>query len=321
MSFKSIARMAGFIGLTLFGCEGATNATDDNKDTSSDDKGGIIVNYPEGACDRGSAEDFEETTECIRARIYLNFNGFEFSCNPSSSHEEFLLEVTGSENYCQEGEETDFLEGFEGIKDREAEMEDIVNHFRCFFGPLGFEVVTEKPTSGHYNQINIGGQADKMGEGGQEVGGFSSLDIGNVCHDNDIFVFEKYSVDNDGQEVIIQADRSLIPFLVAHEFGHALGLKHLETEPNIMSPTAKVGFTMVADGLGVGGMDTCENGFTQEQAELLTANTAENCDAPTPEEAEELWRFKEERCEDECTALKDQESDTPETQASFLYVG
>lgn len=277
---------------------------------------GIIIREIPAYCERHRFG--VQDSECVREAIYLNFNGFEERCYSYGT----VGELYDMETYCPVNEDgtpsqgNAVIEGFEGIHDREAEIAEIVDFIRCKFEPLGFTVTTERPESGDYNQVNIGGQATIRVENGMSMEDFtfgrSGIDLGNDCHNNDIFILEKVRLTGE-IDGTAYARRNLIGSATVHELSHALGIEHTGVADAIMNPQYDTSLNVIPAEMGELVeyslyADICDRTHPDEQASVLASNTANFCAASEEGLAEEsqvwseAWTFGG-RCEAECDDL------------------
>jgi len=113
--------------------------------------------------------------------------------------------------------------------DRGTVIGRIVGGLRHDFAGYNVTITTKRPRSGPYTMAVVGGTRDSIGQGGNRIG-VAPLDAGN-SNPNDIIFAMTASLAPYGYDI------RHISWLIAHEFGHSIGLRHIAPANAIMNAT------------------------------------------------------------------------------------
>jgi len=119
---------------------------------------------------------------------------------------------------------------FQVPKGRAEAIADITGRVRQFYAPFNVQVVTARPTSGHYTMVVVGGSKTAVTD--WEVIGLAPVDCGNGNPDNVAAVF------TDEMSSWTGFPMALVAMVIAHEAGHTFGLDHLASWNAIMAASA-----------------------------------------------------------------------------------
>jgi hypothetical protein len=106
---------------------------------------------------------------------------------------------------------------------------EVLAGVRGDFSQFDVEVVTDRPASGAYTMVAVGGSPSLLGLGAQ-VAGIAPVDPGNANRRDVAFVFS--------------AELSTLKEVsncISHELGHTFGLQHLSLADDLMYPTLQPG--------------------------------------------------------------------------------
>jgi hypothetical protein len=115
-------------------------------------------------------------------------------------------------------------------EDRAAVLAQLLEHLHARFVDFAVHFTNERPASGDYTTVVVGGASELLGQPAG-VGGIAPLDA-NDFNPNDIaFVFSPGAAEHG-------YDLSGLSAFVAHELAHSLGLQHIDRDEDVMAPAA-----------------------------------------------------------------------------------
>jgi hypothetical protein len=116
-----------------------------------------------------------------------------------------------------------------------AAQRAVVDRVRTLLLPYDVDVVDERPASGPYAMVVVGGSAALLGEPAGE-GGLARLDCSAATPSPVAFVFAEEFSPRFGGLVSLAST-------IAHELGHALGLEHVDAPTDPMYASAPASFS------------------------------------------------------------------------------
>lgn len=207
----------------------------------------------------GFAENFASTAVQRRAqRVYLALDGIQIrkgsrSLDNSKTDRSDLLEV-----------ETATIPPFDPSawqKTQAQASSELLVHLRSHFAEWEVDFVTERPSSGDYTTVAVGGTSADIGLV-RVLAGYAPLDIGNVNPNDVTFVFSR-QIGDFGYSLKTVADA------VAHELGHSLGLHHIDRDGDIMAANACACMTSWGAGVVTGTHDRWQDDRVALRSVLL----------------------------------------------------
>jgi MYXO-CTERM domain-containing protein len=157
---------------------------------------------------------FDGEEPSYRHKVFLNFDGPDLTAggNDSRTNQTRLVRTSGkwpAQDWTQAG-------------GRDAGIKSVTTDLRLLYGNYAVEFVTDRPASGDYTMGCIGGEGQNSIAGGAAIG-VSPLDC-RQGYKNDIFLVWKMKAPKQ------------IALVIAHEFGHSVGLEHVDDQTDIMYP-------------------------------------------------------------------------------------
>lgn len=183
--------------------------------------------------------------------LYLNFEGESLSYGASFSKARTTWLVPRTSGTVK-------LPAFDsqhlGVSDRTGAIAQIVELVRSDYRAYDLEVTTERPASGDYTMVVVGGKPSLIGER-ETTAGIAPLDRQDANPNDIVFVFSD----------ILYGLRE-IASCISHEGGHSYGLEHLKPQDDIMYPVLQRGTLKFQAGYTYD-----DNRFQDEPALLLGA--------------------------------------------------
>ncbi len=156
-----------------------------------------------------------------RAVIYINFEGQRLRYGGSSSKQ-------NTSWILPQGWTVDipaFHTGTLGGMNRAQAIARIVDYVRHDYRHWDAVITTQRPTSGDYTMVMVGGHPSLIGEHNNTVG-IAPLDYGNPNRNDVVFVFSESIY-----------DLRQVASCISHEAAHSFGLDHVEPQSALMYPT------------------------------------------------------------------------------------
>ncbi|MCB9554809.1 MAG: matrixin family metalloprotease [Deltaproteobacteria bacterium] len=154
----------------------------------------------------------------FRHKVFLNFDGAKLTRGASDS-------VANSSGLLI-GASLDYPAlNFARFGDRAKAEKEIIDELKILFGDFAIEFVTERPSEGEYTMMMVGGTGQGIQQNSQFTAGVAPLDCDNSNKKDIGVVF--------GDKL---ASTKKIALVIAHEFGHTVGLGHVTEKKGIMYP-------------------------------------------------------------------------------------
>ena len=109
-----------------------------------------------------------------------------------------------------------------------ALVRELISRLNQYFAPYAIEFVSERPTSGDYTTVALGGMPDNIGKSQQNLLGIAPLDIGNRNANDIVFVFSENVATK-------RYDLQGLALTITHELAHSFGLAHSDDPKGIMA--------------------------------------------------------------------------------------
>jgi hypothetical protein len=187
--------------------------TDSNNEAGTDQETYQSVGY-----------NFAESTSTYT--LYLNFDGGDVQGRSSDS---WL--------YSYDASVPAFDLGMFGWSGREAEAIEYITEFvREDYAAYDVEVISERPASGQYTTIFVGGNNDWFQASGGVIG-VATYDVGNTRSSNYGFAFiEELTTYYNSSSGSLLTFSEYVSNLISHEAGHTYGANHINDTSAIMNP-------------------------------------------------------------------------------------
>src|SRR5882672_2908776 len=127
-----------------------------------------------------------------------------------------------------------------GLEGQRSEIvSSVVATLKEEFAGSGIVFITERPGSGEYSTIHIGGDGEAFSDYGSYYGLAEKVDAGNTDHSDIAFIF---SGKIGAQGLTAQEYGAKLGGYAAHELGHLLGFEHAHESTTDDGPLATVAF-------------------------------------------------------------------------------